>query len=73
MTKIEKNMEFTLSEEALVIAALSSHEFKLKRQMNLFRKGLDDVSKNATEREIHAAGALRDKLLKVATNSKRQA
>jgi hypothetical protein len=73
MTKIEKNMELTLSEEALVIAALSSHEFKLKRQMNLFRKGLDDVSKDATEREIHAAGALRDKLLKVGANNKQQA
>jgi hypothetical protein len=55
-------MEFTSSEEALVLKALSSHKFRLKRRMNLFRKGRDDVLKDAAEREINAADALERKI-----------
>lgn len=63
-------MELTSSEKALLVGALSSHTFKLKRQMNLFRKGLDDVLKDATEREISAANALEDKILGVGLDNK---
>jgi hypothetical protein len=65
-------MEFTLSEEALLVAALSSHEFKLKRQMNLFRKGLDDVLKDAAEHEINLTNSLRDKISKVGLDNELQ-
>jgi hypothetical protein len=57
-------MEFTPSEEALLIAALVSHKFRLKHQLDLFRSGLDPVFMEATEREIDAADVLKDKILK---------
>jgi hypothetical protein len=57
-------MEFTQGEEALLVAALASHKFRLKHQLDLFRNGLDAVFMEATEREIDAADALKDKILK---------
>jgi hypothetical protein len=63
-------MEFTSSEEALVLAALSSHKFRLKRQLNLFRKGRDDVLRDAAEREINAADALESKILGVGLDNR---
>jgi hypothetical protein len=63
-------MEFTSSEEALVLAALSSHKFRLKRQLNLFRKGRDDVLRDAAEREINAADALESKILRVGLDNR---
>lgn len=57
-------MEFSSSEEELLMAALVSHKFRLRHQLDLFKSGLDAVFMETTEREINAAEMLREKIVK---------
>jgi hypothetical protein len=57
-------MELSTSEEALLIAALVSHKFRLKHQLDIFRPGVNDVLREAVEREMDACDSMRERLVK---------
>ena len=57
-------MEFSPSEEAVLMAALISHKFRLTHQLDLFKNGVDVVFKEAVERELDTVDVLKEKFLK---------